>query len=152
MSRQSVIPTELLDLFTQAASEIGGSGDHIPPVFREMKGQIVSYDLEVGMLTCRFPVETRYQNPYGTMQGGMIAAAIDNTFGPLSVLVAPQNVTRHMEIRYKRPITAEYKYITVTATLHSREDPYLELRARVRTDTGELAATANARHYILPGE
>jgi len=33
----------------------------------------------------------------------MVAAAADNTLGPLSVLVAPPNLTRRMEITYARP-------------------------------------------------
>jgi acyl-CoA thioesterase FadM len=70
----------------------------------------------------------------------------------LGALVAPPNVTRQMEVRYKRPITAEHQYITVSATLEMREDPYLYFRAQVRSDSGELAATAKARHYILPQE
>lgn len=124
----------------------------VPPVFKEMNGQILDYDLTVGTLTCQFPVEERYQNPYRTMQGGMIAAAIDNTIGPLSTLVAPPNVTRQLEIRYKHPITAEHHTITITAVLNARTDSYLYFNAQVRTDTGELAATAKARHYILPGK
>lgn len=124
----------------------------VPPVFKEMNGQIIDYDLTAGTLTCQFPVEERYQNPYHTMQGGMIAAAIDNTIGPLSALVAPPNVTRQLEIRYKRPITAENHTITITAVLKAQSESYLYFNAQVRTDTGELAATAKARHYILPGE
>jgi acyl-coenzyme A thioesterase PaaI-like protein len=122
----------------------------VPPVFKEMNGQILDYDLTVGTLTCQFPVEERYQNPYRTMQGGMIAAAIDNTIGPLSVLIAPPNVTRQLEIRYKRPITADHHSITITAVLKTRTHSYLFFNAQVRTDNGELAATAKARHYILP--
>jgi len=34
------------------------------------------------------------------MQGGMIAAAVDNTIGPLSFLVAAPNVTRRLEMKY----------------------------------------------------
>ena len=150
METKNIVPDEEGLFINSLPGSLGTTP--VPPVFREMKGQIIAYDLEAGTLTCRFPVETRYQNPYGTMQGGMIAAAVDNTFGPLSVLVAPPNVTRQLEIRYKRPITAEHKYITITATIHSREHPYLVLRAQVRTDSGELAATAKARHFILPKE
>lgn len=150
MEIENIVPEETNSFIESLPGNLGKTP--VPPVFKEMNGQIIAYDLDAGSLTCQFPVETRYQNPYGTMQGGMIAAAIDNTLGPLSVLVAPPNVTRHMEIRYKRPITAEHQYITVTATFQSREDPYLILIAQVRTDSGELAATAKARHYILPGE
>ncbi len=150
MDTENIVTEEDGSLIKSLPGSLGRTP--VPPVFKEMKGQILAYDLEAGRLTCQFPVEERYQNPYGTMQGGMIAAAIDNTFGPLSALIAPPNVTRHMEVRYKRPITAEHQYIVVSATLEMREDPYLYLRAQVRTDLGELAATAKARHFILPQE
>ena len=65
-----------------------------PPVFTSMQGEFVDFDLEEGILVTRFPVRQDYLNPYGAMQGGMVAAAVDNTLGPLSMLVAPPNVTR----------------------------------------------------------
>jgi len=71
-----------------------------PPVFALMKGEFVELDLDAGLLSARFPVLESYLNPYGSMQGGMIAAAVDNTLGPLSVLVAPPNVTRRLEVKY----------------------------------------------------
>jgi acyl-coenzyme A thioesterase PaaI-like protein len=148
MASENIVPEEDISFIASLPEHF--SSTPIPPVFKEMNGRIIDYNLAAGTLTCQFPVEERYQNPYGTMQGGMIAAAIDNTIGPLSALVAPPNVTRQLEIRYKRPITAEHRIITITATLQSRPDPYLIFLAQVRTDTGELAATAKARHFILP--
>ena len=64
-----------------------------PPVFIEMQGEIIAFNLEKQTLEARYPVQKRYQNPYRAMQGGMIGAAVDNTLGPLSLLVAPPNVT-----------------------------------------------------------
>ncbi len=55
-----------------------------PPVFEIMQGEFLSYDLEQTILIVRFPVLENWLNPYGIMQGGMLAAAIDNTIGPLS--------------------------------------------------------------------
>ena len=80
-----------------------------PPVFVSMQAEVVAFDPEEASLTVRFPVLEKDLNPYHTMQGGMIAAAIDNTLGPLSMLVAPPNVTRQLEVTYSRPITLELK-------------------------------------------
>ncbi|MGD9002287.1 MAG: PaaI family thioesterase, partial [Anaerolineae bacterium] len=44
-----------------------------PPVFTAMRGQFLAFDRDGGALTARFPVLETYLNPYGTMQGGMIA-------------------------------------------------------------------------------
>jgi acyl-coenzyme A thioesterase PaaI-like protein len=54
-----------------------------------MRAKVVGY-VEGESMTVRFPFDVRFTNPMGVMQGGMIAAAIDNALGPLSYLVAPR--------------------------------------------------------------
>jgi len=120
-----------------------------PPVFELMKGELVSMDLENGTLTTRFPILESYRNPYGTMQGGMIAAAVDNTLGPLSVAVAPPNVTRSLEMKYSQPVTPEMGHILVQAKLVERNDPQLVFRAWVRSPDGIKLATCKAVHWIV---
>ena len=123
--------------------------DFIPPVFWEMKGEILEYDPDSQTLTARFPAETRYHNPYRVMQGGILAAAIDNTLGPLSVLVAPPNVTREMTVKYKKAVTQEFQYVIVRGWVESFAPPYLLLAARAESEDGQLFARASARHFIL---
>jgi acyl-coenzyme A thioesterase PaaI-like protein len=120
-----------------------------PPVFTAMQGAFVGFDLDRGSLRARFPVLERYLNPYGTMQGGMVAAAVDNTLGPLSVLVAPPNVTRQLDITYSRPATLEMGYIVVTAQLLERRGRHLFFRAEVRSPEGQRLARAKATHWIV---
>jgi acyl-coenzyme A thioesterase PaaI-like protein len=120
-----------------------------PPVFNEMEGEFLDYDVESGILKTRFPVLERFLNPYGSMQGGMVAAAVDNTFGPLSMLVAPPNVTRRLEMKYSHPITRNLHFITVEARFVDRQDRWLTLAAEVRDQSGRLLARAKARHWIL---
>ena len=124
--------------------------DFIPPVFREMKGEILDYDPESQTLTARFPAERRYHNPYQVMQGGMIAAAIDNTLGPLSVLVAPPNLTREMTLKYKKAVSGDFQFLIVKGWVESIEPPYLLLAARAESEDGQLFVRAKARHFILP--
>lgn len=54
-------------------------------------------------LTPRFPILEKHLNPYHTLQGGFLASTLDNTFEPLSMLVALPNVTRHLEVTYSEP-------------------------------------------------
>ena len=76
----------------------------IPPkIFVDMDGEFLEY-VEGKSLTTRFPVKERYQNPLGAMQGGMIVAAMDNTYGPLSYMVAAPSVTTHMNATYIHPV------------------------------------------------
>jgi len=120
-----------------------------PPVFKTMQGEFLDFNDQDGILKTRFPVLEKFLNPYGTMQGGMIAAAVDNTFGPLGMLVAPPNVTRRFEIKYSRPITPDLEFITVLARLMKRTDRWVDLIAEVRDPAGHLLARAKARHWIV---
>lgn len=53
-------------------------------------------------LSVRFPVLPLYADPLGDMQGGYIVAALDNTLGLLSYLIAPLSVTSAMNTQYLR--------------------------------------------------
>jgi acyl-coenzyme A thioesterase PaaI-like protein len=114
-----------------------------------MEGEFIDFDEKQGWLETRFPVKASYRNPYHTMQGGMIAAAIDNTLGPLSMLVAPPNVTRTLEIKYSKPITLEMGKILIRGRLLERNDRDLWFTVDVRSQEGVLLARAKARHWIL---
>jgi acyl-coenzyme A thioesterase PaaI-like protein len=120
-----------------------------PPVFEAMRGEIIDVDIEGGTLTTRFPVLEAYQNPYRSMQGGMVAAAVDNTLGPLSMMVAPPNVTRRLEMKYSRPIMMDLDFITVMGQHVGSEGRNLILKAEVRGPEGQLLARARATHWIL---
>lgn len=120
-----------------------------PPVFTSMEGEFITFDQEAGVLETRFPVLERFLNPYRSIQGGIIAAAVDNTLGPLSMLVAPPNVTRRLEIKYSSPITLDIDYFTVRGELIAREGQQLRLKADVRDPNGTLLARAQAMHWII---
>jgi acyl-coenzyme A thioesterase PaaI-like protein len=150
MSEEPILPPGFIEAVEDMQGVEGIAADLVPPVFYEMRGRILEFNFEERTLSARFPVMDRYQNPYGTMQGGMIAAAIDNTLGPLSQLVAPPNVTRNFEIKFKHPVTSEHEYIIVKAKVEEMDSSFLTLSARVRNNEEELVAIARARHYILP--
>jgi len=120
-----------------------------PPVFTAMEGEFISFDAAQAVLVARFPVLPQWLNPYGLMQGGMLAAAVDNTLGPLSMLIAPPNVTRRMEIKYSRGAVPEMGHILVEASCVECEGRWLNLRAVVRSPGGDLLARASAVHWIL---
>lgn len=120
-----------------------------PPVFATMEGEFVELDMHAGVLTARFPMREAYLNPYGTMQGGMIAAAVDNTLGPLSMLVAAPNVTRRLEMTYSRPVTMDMAHIMVRGELLERDHRWLHFRADVRSPDGLRLARSKATHWII---
>lgn len=123
-----------------------------PPVFGFMQAEFVAYDPSRNALSVRFPILESYLNPYGTVQGGIIAAAVDNTLGPLSVLVGPPNMTRRLEMTYSRPISLEMAHFQVEARLLEQEDRFLVFAADVRDPNGNRLARARATHWILDQE
>lgn len=120
-----------------------------PPVFRAMQAQVINFDLDAGILAVRFPVLHEQLNPFGNMQGGMVAAMIDNTLGPLSMAVAPPNFTRHFEIKYRRPVHPDMGYVLVTGSLEGREKRRLLLAAKVTDGEGNELAAAKSVHWII---
>ncbi len=122
-----------------------------PPVFQEMAGEFIAFDEEAKSLTVRFPVEARFQNPLGLMQGGMIVAAIDNTFGPLSYLVAPPSVTTQLNTSFIQSVPPDTEYIEVTARVDEHTRRFLFLSAKVHNPSEEILALAQASFMILRG-
>jgi acyl-coenzyme A thioesterase PaaI-like protein len=120
-----------------------------PPVLLTFKGEFLRFDPVLKTLSARFPVLKDYLNPYGVLQGGVIAALIDNTVGPLSVLVAPPNVTRRLEVKYSSPVLPELDFIIVECRLVERDDPKLTFKASVRDMSGKTLSSAKSIHWII---
>lgn len=140
------------DIIEIISNKLGQKKDRYmipPPVFITMKGEFITFDLEDGVLKTKFPVQEQFLNPFRSLQGGIVAAAVDNTFGPLSMLVAPPSVTRRIEMKYSSPVTPDLEYITVEARFIKRDHRMLTFRADVRDPSGKLLAKAKALHWIL---
>ena len=144
------IPKELLALLDKhLTTNIPTNFNFPPPVFDAMQGEIVDYNLDEKTLTNRFPILAEHHNPYGNMQGGIIAAAIDNTIGPLSLFVAPPNMTRQMDIKYSKIVSPDLGYIYVTAKFIKKNKQQLFFEAIVENSQTEKLASAKARHWII---
>jgi acyl-coenzyme A thioesterase PaaI-like protein len=149
LTENKTIIAEMAELLHQRMGEKLKDYTFPPPVFAMMQGEFVALDIEAGVLKVRFPVLEEYQNPYGAMQGGMVAAAVDNTLGPLSVLVAPPNVTRTLEMTYSRAVMPEMRYILVEARLVERKGRKLIYSAEVFSSDEQRLARAKAVHFIF---
>jgi uncharacterized protein (TIGR00369 family) len=121
-----------------------------PPCSEEMKTEFVAFDEAERRLGARFPVEARYQNPLGYMQGGFVAAAIDNTLGPLSYLVAPPSVTLQLSVQYLRPVVPDTTHIVVQGRVDEMTKGYLFMSAQVLDPRERVLAMAQATAQILP--
>lgn len=133
------------DILAQLRTKMPADADmEIPPkVFTDMGGELLHYE-EGEALTARFPVRARYQNPMQYMQGGMIAAAIDNTLGPLSYLVAPPSVTTQLNTSFIRPVSPDDDYLEVTGWVVEQTGRQLFLAARATNPKGKTVALSHA--------
>ena len=123
---------------------------HVPPnLFKEMRGEFVEAESN-RRLKVRFPYDERYANPIGIFQGGMLCAAIDNTFGPLSYLAAKRpSVTLDLSTQFIRSFSAKDEYIEVEAKVVSISSVTLVMHAEVRNAKNKLLATASTTFLIL---
>ena len=120
-----------------------------PPIFEIMQCEIIEYKQEEKSLIVRLPVLEKWQNPFGSMQGGMIDASIDNAVGPLSLLVAPVNMTRTIETKILNAITMDVETIYVKAKLVEAKKRRLIFEADVVDDEGMVYATSRIVNFII---
>jgi acyl-coenzyme A thioesterase PaaI-like protein len=122
----------------------------IPPTaFTTMQGEMLEYDVDRGYVKIMFPVLDTLLNQFKNMQGGMIAAAIDNTLGPLSMLVAPPNFTRQLEIKYRKPIPLSTESIFVEGYLEGVNKRQVFFSAKVLDKQNTVMASAKAIHWLI---
>ncbi len=114
-----------------------------PPCLLDMQAEVLDY-VEGESLTLRFPVLTRYRNPLGFMQGGFIVAALDNTLGPFSYLIAPPSLTSQLNTGYLRPVSPDETHIACTARLVERTARTLYLEGIARNGAGKPVAIAQS--------
>lgn len=122
-----------------------------PPVFKHMRGRIVDY-VEGETMICAFPALAEYANPAGLVQGGIIAAAIDNTFGPLSLLATRKPCsTLNLNTTFVRPIAAGDGEMTVEARVRAVTRALVFLEAKVADQDGRTAVTATSTMLVRGG-
>jgi len=143
------VPDDILSLLDKKLTGRSNEIDFPPAVFDAMQGEVIAYDLHNNSLSTRFPVLNEQLNPYGNMQGGIIAAAIDNTIGPLSMLVSAPNFTRHMEVKYSKVVSPDLGFIYITAQLIKKHKRQLFFEAIVKNSDQEKLASAKARHWLI---
>jgi uncharacterized protein (TIGR00369 family) len=139
-----VLEEELADLMRRL-----GAGATFPPnCFLAMKAEFVEYESRHSLMVA-FPVLEESLNPLRTMQGGFLAAAFDNVFGPLSYLAARTPcVTLHLNTQFIRPVEPGERLI-VRATVLSRSMQVLHMTGEAFNTRSKLVATASATATIM---
>ncbi len=119
-----------------------------PPCFFDMQGQFLRYVSRKALLVS-FPVLEKQLNPIGVMQGGVLAAAFDNTLGPLSYAAAQKAaVTLDMTQTYLRGIRRR-DTLFCEAQVVTRGQRTLYMTANAFDQRNKLIATAQTQILIL---
>ena len=145
---------KVLDIVTLFAPVLGEKLKEFnlpPPSFTVMQAEIIAFDEEKKTLLVKLPVLEVWLNPYGTMQGGFINAAIDNAVGPLSMLVAPLNFTRTMETKYIKAISMDIGYMYVKAAFIEEKRKRLTFDVEVTDKEGVVYNRAKVVNWMVDG-
>lgn len=143
-----ILTTEAINQLLSSRMPEGAGLVIPPPCLLDMQGEAFEYEEGVS-LRVRFPVLPRYRNPMGHMQGGFIVAALDNTLGPFSYLIAPPSVTSSLNTQYLRPVSAKESFITCSARVVERTRATLHLAGEARGSDGKVVALCQSVCQIL---
>lgn len=80
----------------------------MPPVADLLGWRLEHIDPDAGTITVRFEARAEFTNPLGNVQGGIVAAMLDDTMGPALVATLPPDqfaLTLEMKVSYFAPAT-----------------------------------------------
>lgn len=107
--------------------------------------------VEPGHIRVEYTAREEFYNPAGSVQGGILAAMLDEAMGPAAVtLMGPDEITTTLEMKvsYIRPATAG-RLIAEGRVVHKgRSVVFME--GSLTTEEGSLVATATATARIVP--
>ncbi len=117
----------------------------IPPAARLLGWKLIAVDPQAGTIDVEFSARTEFTNPSGFVQGGFIAAMLDDTLGPAAFAMTGgkrMTTTIELHIHYVRPVrpgrvTTQARVINLGATIAF-------LAGELYDAEGRLAATATA--------
>ena len=120
-----------------------------PPTFEYLNGEVL--EQAPGRVRCLFRPTEEMTNPWGAVQGGILAAFFDDTMGPAVVSVASGRgfTTVSLNVSYLRttrpgePVVCE-----ATVVKHGRTQAYVEA-SLTRESDGALLARATAVDLFL---
>ncbi|MGW2161044.1 PaaI family thioesterase [Nonomuraea sp. NPDC001699] len=77
-----------------------------PPAAALLGWELVEVDPEAGTIEVAFQAGERFANPVGVVQGGFLAAMLDDTMGPALVATLPADqfaLTLDLQVQFLRP-------------------------------------------------
>lgn len=124
-----------------------------PPTFEYLNGEVL--EKAPGRFRCRFLPTEEMTNPWGAVQGGILAAFFDDTMGPAVVSVADGRgfTTVSLNVSYLRaarpgePVVCE-----AVVVKHGRTQAYVEASLTRESDEALLARATAVQLFLDPGK
>ena len=124
-----------------------------PPTFEYLNGEVL--DEAPGRVRCLFRPTEEMTNPWGAVQGGILAAFFDDTMGPAVVSVASGRgfTTVSLNLSYLRaakpgePVVCE-----AVVVKHGRTQAYVEGSLTRESDGALLARATAVQLFLDPGK
>jgi uncharacterized protein (TIGR00369 family) len=122
----------------------------MPPAAKTLGWTLIDLDAEAGTISVAFTASVQFLNPVGAIQGGFLAAMLDDTLGPALVITLPDGQfapTLDLHVQYIRPARPGRLIGTGRVVHRGREICYLA--GELTDDSGRLIAAATATTRII---
>jgi uncharacterized protein (TIGR00369 family) len=143
---------QFLQAMLELKNKMGENGEKLiipPPSMLTLKHEYINF-IPGKSLVAEVPFNREFVNPVGYFQGGFLAAAIDDVFGPLSYLTAcAPCVSLDFNVKFIRPFVSEHKKIEIEAHVVAKTKSLITMEAKIKTKEGKLLAIANMNSMIL---
>lgn len=101
-------------------------------------------------MVAKVPFQDQFRNPIGTFQGGLLGAAIDEVFGPLSYVSAERPCTTlSLNLTFLKAFPAKYPHAILEAQVISQTKSLIFMKGEGRTPEGDLLFHAESHVMIL---
>ena len=126
-------------------------GRRAPPPAAELLGfELIEIDESIGKIRVRFTARPEFANPIGAVQGGFLAAMLDDTLGPaLQSTLEPDQFAPTLELKVNFVAPAKPGALIADGRVVARGGSIAFLAGELRTEDGTLIATATATARIV---
>jgi uncharacterized protein (TIGR00369 family) len=121
-----------------------------PPAARLLGWKLDRIDPDQGAIRVQFEGKEEFLNPVGSIQGGILAAMLDDTLGPAAALLGGEAFAQTLELKtsFLRPARPGKLYGDARVVHRGRDIVFLE--GSLSTADGTMVATATATARVIP--
>jgi uncharacterized protein (TIGR00369 family) len=121
-----------------------------PPAAVLLGFRLLDIDGDEGWIRVEFEAKPEFLNPMGVVQGGFVAAMLDDTLGPaLTATLAPDEFAPTLELKVQFIRPARPGKLIGEGRLVARGGTIAFLSGELTTESGELVATATATARVV---